>query len=617
MLRRHSTLAQAGAVALLAAVVYANALPGSFHFDDSHSIENNPAIRSLANAGRFLTDASAISVLPQNQMYRPLLAFTYAATAQLFGVQAAAFIAFNLAVHATCAVLVLLAVRRTRRFLGRPPPSGAVDWAALLAAALFAVHPLFSECVNYVSARSESMSSALVLVALLVYLKGRDAPTRGLEARWVALAAVLMFLAITTKLVVAPFLLSLLAFELAAAERQQWTRVAARLSAMAASIVAAALLSVKMTPAFAVKSASAFTRLEYLRSELPAYFHYLRLYLLPYGQSADPSFPLAASFLEPRVVASGVALAAVVGLAAYGLLRRRAPGLALAATWFLACLAATTSIAPLAELVNEHRPYLAGAALCALTAEAVLYGVPRLFRLSPVTQPAVLAALGASLVVGYASVTVARNRVWQSEESLWRDVAAKGPDSARAQMNYGRALMARGAYAEADWPLREAVRLGPYYSYARINLGVLLLAKGESAAAVVELDRAVALAPDLFWAHYYRGTAGEKLQEPPAALEGYFARAAALSPDFPDAQYHLALASDAAGNSSAALAAARRAVALRGNWDDRFMLAFVLLKAGDARAAAPLFERLDAERPGNAKVKSNLELARRTLSGAG
>lgn len=617
MLRRHSTLAQAGAVALLAALVYANALPGSFHFDDSHSIENNPAIRSLANAGRFLTDASAISVLPQNRMYRPLLAFTYAATAELFGVQAAAFVAFNLAVHLVCAVLVLLAVRRTRRLLGRPAPPEGPDWVAVLAAALFAVHPLFSECVNYVSARSESMASALVLVALLVYLRGREAPTRAREARWVGFAAALMFVAITTKLVVAPFLLSLLAFELAAAERQSWKRVAARLSAMAAAIVAAALVGVKMTPPFAVKSASGFTRLEYLASELPAYFHYLRLFVLPYGQSADPSFPLANSFLEPRVLVAGGVLAAVVSLSAYGLLRRRLPGLALSATWFLACLAATSSIAPLAELVNEHRPYLAGVALCALTAEAVLYGVPRLFRLEPPVQSAVLGALAASLVVGYGSVTVARNRVWQSEESLWRDVAAKGPDSARAQMNYGRALMARGAYAEADGPLKEAVRLGPSYSYAHINLGVLLLARGESAAAVAELDRAVALAPDLFWAHYYRGTAAEKLQEPPANREVHFARAAALSPDFADAQYHLALAMDAAGNPVGALAASRRAVALRGNWDDRFMLAFELLKAGDAAAATPMLERLEADRPGDSKVKSNLELARRMLGGAG
>jgi len=507
-------------------------------------------------------------------------------------------------------------VKKTRRLLGRAPPTDGPDWVAALAAALFAVHPLFSECVSYVSARSESLASALVLLALLAYLRGREAVRPAREARWVLLAAALMFVAITTKLVVAPFLLSLLAFELAAAERQPWKRVVARLSAMAAAVVGAAILGVLMTPPFAVKSASGFTALQYLRSELPAYFHYLRLFVLPYGQSADPSFPLANSFLEPRVLASGLALAAAVALSGYGLLRRRAPGLALGVTWFLSCLAATSSIAPLAELVNEHRPYLAGVALCALTAEAVLRGLPRLFRLEPGAQAALAGAVGAALVVGYGAVTVARNPVWRTEESLWRDVAEKGPDSTRAQMNYGRTLMARGAYAEAEKYLREAVRLGPFYSYAHINLGVLLLAQGDSAAAVAELDRAVLLSPDLFWAHFYRGTAGEKLQEPPAVLENYFARTVALSPGFADGQYHLALARDAAGNASGALAAAREAVALRGNWDDRFMFAFELLKAGDAATAAPILNRLAAERPSDAKVKSNLELARRMLGGA-
>ncbi|MHB8879456.1 MAG: tetratricopeptide repeat protein, partial [Myxococcaceae bacterium] len=581
---------------------------------DSHSIENNPAIRSLSNAPRFFTDATTFSVLPQNQTYRPLLSVTYAVNAELFGVRAGPFVALNLILHALCAVGVMLALKKVRPLIGLEA-EGAVDWVAVLAAALFAVHPLFSECVSYVSARSESLSSGLTLAALLMYLRGREAAARSSEARWVGGAAALMFAAVTTKLVVAPFLLPLLAIELSAAQRQPWTRVAARLGAVGLSVVAASALALAMTPAFVKASVSSLTPLVYLRSELPAYFHYLRLFVLPYGQSADPSFPSSASWLEARVLFSGAALAAVVGLSAYGLIRRRKVGLALAATWFLSMLAATSSIAPLAELVNEHRPYLAGAALCALLAEAVVRGLPGLLGLRAREEAAVLGAVAAALVAGYAAVTVVRNPVWRSEESLWRDVVAKGPESPRAQMNYGRALMQRGAYTEAEPYLREAVRLAPSYSYAHINLGVLLLEKGDSRTAVFELDQAVAVGGDLFWAHYYRGIAGEKLGEPPAANEARFARAVALSPAFADGQYHLALARDAVGDLPGSLAAARQAATLRGNFDDRFMFAYQLLRAGDAAAASPILARLATERPDNEKVKVNIQVARRMLGG--
>ena len=47
--------------------------------------------------------------------------------------------------------------------------------------------------------------------------------------------------------------------------------------------------------------------------------------------------------------------------------------------------------------------------------------------------PAQLTALGAA--------TLVRDEVWRTEESLWRDVVEKGPGSARAQMNFGLALI--------------------------------------------------------------------------------------------------------------------------------------------------------------------------------
>ncbi|MFC1527105.1 hypothetical protein ACFL6X_09900, partial [Candidatus Latescibacterota bacterium] len=55
------------------AICYANSLGGSFHYDDFHSIVDNPAIRDPGNVLDFLTDPSAFSGDPEKSMYRPLL----------------------------------------------------------------------------------------------------------------------------------------------------------------------------------------------------------------------------------------------------------------------------------------------------------------------------------------------------------------------------------------------------------------------------------------------------------------------------------------------------------------------------------------------------------------
>ena len=59
-------------------LAYGNSLGNPFHYDDGHSIVENPHIRQLANIPAFFFDATMFSKDPENAMYRPLLLTTYA-----------------------------------------------------------------------------------------------------------------------------------------------------------------------------------------------------------------------------------------------------------------------------------------------------------------------------------------------------------------------------------------------------------------------------------------------------------------------------------------------------------------------------------------------------------
>jgi Flp pilus assembly protein TadD len=369
----------------------------------------------------------------------------------------------------------------------------------------------------------------------------------------------------------------------------------------------------KMTPAFAVQSASAYSRSTYFISSLPAILHYVALFLWPTGQSADAAYPVAGSFFDAPVVLAAFVLACGIGFIVRAFQTRRHEAVALSLAWFLLCIFPSQSIFPLAEVVNEHRPYLGVAGLCPLLAAGLLYGPQRLFALTgrrALTTTRVLTAVALSV---FALLTIARNQVWQNEISLWQDVAAKAPTSTRAQMNYGRALMAAGRLQEAEQPLRDAVRFGPNYSYAYINLGVWLGARGKFDEARAMLDRALAIDPNLIHSQFQRGMLAERLNEPVATRIQYFKRATEISPNHVDAQYHLALALMAARKPDEAAGPARKAVELRGSFEDRFMLAYVLLSRGEAKEAEPLLLALQRERSTDDKVAYNLTYARKLL----
>ena len=553
------------ALVLACLVAYANAPMGAFHYDDQHAIVQNPFIRSLANVPKFFADPSTFSAVAQNQQYRPLLLVSYALGAQLFGVRPAVFIFGNLLIHIANVLLFAVLFARVRKRLGHRQ-EGAFDSVAFFGALIFAVHPLLSECINYPSARSESLSALFMLAALVCFTDRSSSRTwlgSALAAATLAFAA--MFVKMTA--VVTP-LLSLVLMRLEAeVERKsgggrRWWRFAV----LCGGTLAGAAIVARMTPETAIAAAHGFSREVYFFSELPALWHYVRLFLLPLGQSGDPAYPCVTS-IDPAVMVSLAAWIAVVVFSLVGLVRRRHLGLSVVALWFLICLLPSSSVFPLAEIANEHRPYLATCALAALAAE-LLCRSPLRFERGQVSSLAQVAMVTVTLV----TLTLLRNRVWKSEETFWLDVVTKSPWSASAHANYGRYLLERGEMVEAEAHLRKAVELDPENPFALIDLGQFFLQQGRATDAIRELDAAVASAKDLFYTHYHRGLGGMQIGEPAEKVAGYFREVIRQSPSFPDAHYRLAQLYLAMGEVAAAQREAARAIELRGSPDDEQLM---------------------------------------------
>ena len=66
------------ALALALGLAYGASFGNSFHYDDFHSIVENPHLRSLDRIATFFSDPGTFSSMPERAMYRPLLLVTLA-----------------------------------------------------------------------------------------------------------------------------------------------------------------------------------------------------------------------------------------------------------------------------------------------------------------------------------------------------------------------------------------------------------------------------------------------------------------------------------------------------------------------------------------------------------
>jgi Tfp pilus assembly protein PilF len=579
--RHRTTIAVAGLLALAIAAAYANGLHIGFYFDDWHVLERNPAIRSLANIPRFFVDANTSSVLHENKDLRPILLVTFALNHAVSGDATWSYHVVNLALHWIVALLVFRIVRDHLWLAESRLP------VAVVAALLVAVHPLNTEPVNYLSARSALLTAAFYLAAF-------DAAVRN---RHIAAVALFAF-ALLTKAIAVTFPIVVVAHRLLARHRAPdgshrpipWTFIGVLVAVDAAGVLYRALL----LPPWIVASTHdpSVSPWIYFMTGWSAYLYYLRLFLWPNALVIDRlDYPLARSFLAPQAWGSLVILIAL-GVLAWRI-RRRLPALAFAAAWYAVTLASESTFFPLAEAVNEHRPYLAMLGLGTAAALGLWHLAGLVARRADAPPVWVLAVLAAALAGVLGAATAGRNETWRDDYTLWRDATEKAPENPRAWLNAGHAALALGDLDEARDFLLTARRLSPCYAYVQMNLSALEARQGDLEASLRWADEAVRCNPGRALAHYYRALALERLGRLDESLEEY-RQTTAIDGHHADAWFAQGRLHERGERWAEAAAAYERAAAVNATHVEAAMLAGVVRhhRLGDPAGALTYYRRV-------------------------
>ncbi|XP_073205017.1 protein O-mannosyl-transferase TMTC4 isoform X5 [Lepidochelys kempii] len=165
-------------VGLMSCMCFANSYDGDFVFDDSEAIINNKDLRAETPLGDLWHHdfwGGKLSSNTSHKSYRPLTVLTFRMN-YLFagGFHPVGFHVINIILH--CAISVLMVdvfsiLLGGLQYSSKGRRLNLAPKASLLAASLFAVHPVHTECVAGIVGRADLLCALFFLLSFLGYCK--------------------------------------------------------------------------------------------------------------------------------------------------------------------------------------------------------------------------------------------------------------------------------------------------------------------------------------------------------------------------------------------------------------------------------------------------------------
>jgi tetratricopeptide (TPR) repeat protein len=597
--RRSTLLAALGLVLAVVAVYWPVRTHGFVAYDDEVYLTGNPHVRK----GLDWDEIVWVFGHEHAANYHPVTWLAHMLDVELFGLAPGPHHLVDVALHALNACLVLLLARA---LLASP-------WAAALAAALFALHPLRVESVAWASEKKDVLCATFYLAGLLLYLRYGRAPSLGrylLVALALALALLSKPMAVTFPFVA--LLLDVWPLRRLALERPFADAVARRVwLEKLPLLVLAALGAVSTWFAQEVGGAASGTQavpfgLRVLNA-LASYGVYLRETFQPTELAVF--HPLAAIVAaEPRAELIPAAALALLVLGGTSWLawraRRRMPWFLLGWCWYLGLLVPVLGLKQVGAQAHADRytylPLIGVAWIVAGLARELVGRWPRL------RWPA--AGFALACIAALAVRTRSQLATWRDTRSLFEHALAVEEKSYVAHAGLGAYYLEQGERERARAHLEAALAIDALDATALTTLGRMELDAGNLAAAEQYLLRAKQVHASK-WVRYHVGRL--KLHQGNlAAAAREFGAALELDPSLVDARFNLGQTLFQLGRKSEARACFADLQALdprhAGAWNGLGVLA---LEAGEIEEAERCFRRAVELDPRYADAVNNLGVA--------
>ena len=402
-------------------------------------------------------------------------------------------------------------------------------WPALLAAALWAAHPLRVESVAWVAERKDVLSMFFWLLGMGAYAWHRERPGFG---RYMTVVA-LFILGFLSKPMMVTFPFVLLLLDWWPLRRIDGTGPAPAARTMARPVLEKVPLFVLTAAMCAVTMAmqSRGNNLDFMNSipladrcanAVVVYALYLAKTVWPSGLAVYYPHPIHRPLWQ---VAAAAALLLVITAVTLAQSRRR-PWLAVGWFWYLGTLVPVIELVQAGTFSHADRyTYIPLVGICVMAAwtwdDLLAAHAPR-------RRAAAAAAL--LCVAGYTAATVHQIGFWKDSKNLFGHALAVTEDNPLARNNLGAALLDEGDNAAAREQFGRALELDPAYTRSELNIALLLEGEGERADAMRQCRAVIEEKPDNFTARMQLGR-GLMNEGDPGAAEAEFNEALRIDPE--------------------------------------------------------------------------------------
>jgi tetratricopeptide (TPR) repeat protein len=475
-----------------ALLVYSGSFHNSFQYDDFHVIVKNPFIKDAGDVWRVFVDPHLGSgIIQETSGYRPLLLASFILNYSLGGLHVFGYHLFNVLLHGLCAVLVfyltLILLQISYGLQTRPLRDDR--WVAFFAGLIFALHPVQTESVTYITGRSSLMMAFFFLLAIWGYVKFRLTG----KTLHIFLSSFSYACGLLVKETVITLPIILIVFNFLYPLETRWKK---RLFSLLPHLFISVLyLIIRIYLLGSLEYAGKPIRplYEQLLTQSRAWVQALGTLVLPLNLNVDYDFQISRSILQGPVLFSIFLLAATAVIVWVVSRRNRLVGFF--ALWFALTLAPTNSLIPLQDVITDRWLYLPSFGYAGIMALAAQWIYQVRVRASKRAVKLIFFFFLALIVELYGYATVLRNFTWTSYWTLWEDAVEKSPHKYRPHLALGLALTKVGRTEEAIAEIKKALQLNPKSGEAYLNLGFIYQSQGKQQEAIQAYQEAEAFSP--------------------------------------------------------------------------------------------------------------------------
>ena len=472
-------------LAVISFGIYANSLNNEFVFDDESVIVGYTPLQELSSIPKFFTAEEGFHKVI-GMYYRPIVSTTYALDYAIWGLKPSGFHLTNVIIHTIASLILFLILMK----LFGDYEYGQIS--SFLGTLIFAVHPIHTEAVSWVSGRTDSLATLFIFLSFLFYIKYRD----GENNKYLLISLFAYLLALLSKEMAVTLPVIIILFDFIYRKKDfKWIKKNILSYVYFAVLTILFILArfyvlrdvVDRTNYFYFHGKDSMTVFYSMIQTIPVYF---RLLFVPINllYHYNGVIPDSSSFTDMRALFSLIFLVILIFVAVITYKKQNV--ISFSISFFLISLFPVMNIVPTMNFMAERFLYITSFLVSLLIAYYFSVYLNN-------KNKNIIISISVIVILLFGYLTFQRNFDWKTNETLYS--TAEGIDGNVLLVNAGNIFANKQNYAEAEKRYKRAIEIRDNSVLAHHNLGLIYLIRGSLDSAEIQIKKGLAidsLAPD-------------------------------------------------------------------------------------------------------------------------